>query len=463
MNNPDQQRHSRSILYLTTFASFMTAFMGSSLNVALPIIGNDFHASATSLSWLSTIYLLTTASLLIPIGKLSDIKGRNYIFRYGLIIFTTGSLLCGISQDTMQLMFSRSIQGIGSSFLFATSTAILISAFPKNERGKVIGINTASVYTGLSSGPFLGGIITQSISWRMIFYLNVFIGLFLITVSFIVLLEKETTNETYDLKGSIFYTISIILMMIGLSFLPKLIGIVLLITGITLLIIFYRIEKTVSNPVLNVNVFKSNKTFVFSNVAALINYSATFAISFLLSFYLQIVKGLNPRDAGIILITQPIMQALFSPLAGKLSDKIEPQIVASIGMSLLTIGLIILCFLTPATQIYIIILNLLFLGIGFALFSSPNVNAIMSSVDRQYYGVASSTTASMRVIGQTFSMGIVTMIFSMFIGNSKITIVNQDNFLFSLRLAFIIFSLLSFTGIFFSLSRGSIHKHKRVL
>lgn len=458
MNNPDQQRHPSYILYLTTLVSFMTAFMGSSLNVALPIIGNDFHASATSLSWLSTIYLLTTASLLIPIGKLSDIKGRNNIFKYGLIIFTTGSLLCGISQDTFQLMFFRSIQGIGSSFLFATSTAILISAFPQNQRGKVLGINTASVYTGLSSGPFLGGLITQSISWRMIFYLNFFIGLFLIIVTFIILIEKETTNESYDLKGSIFYSISIILMMIGLTFLPKFIGIVLLITGSALLITFYKIEKVASHPVLNVNVFKSNKTFVFSNLAALINYCATFAISFLLSFYLQIVKGLNPRDAGIILITQPVMQAFFSPLAGKLSDKVEPQIVASIGMGLLTVGLVILCFLNPLTQFYFIIINLFLLGIGFALFSSPNVNAIMSSVDRKYYGVASSTTASMRVIGQTFSMGVVTMIFRMFIGDSKITANNQLDFLISLRIAFIIFSVLSFTGIFFSISRGSIHK-----
>lgn len=459
MNNPDHQVHSRYILYLTTLVSFMTAFMGSSLNVALPIIGNDFHASATSLSWLSTIYLLTTASLLIPIGKLSDIKGRNNIFKYGLIIFTAGSLLCGISQNIFQLMSFRIIQGVGSSFLFATSTAILISAFPQNQRGKVLGITTASVYTGLSSGPFLGGLITQSISWRMIFYINFFIGIILIIISFVILLEKEITNETYDLKGSIFYTISIILIMIGLSFLPKFIGIAFLITGLVLLIIFYNIEKASSNPVLNVNVFKSNRTFVFSNLAALINYSATFAISFLLSFYLQIVKGLNPRDAGIILITQPVMQAIFSPLSGKLSDKVEPQIVASIGMGLLTVGLAILCFLNSSTQFYVIILNLIFLGIGFALFSSPNVNAIMSSVDRKYYGVASSTTASMRVIGQTFSMGLVTMIFSMFIGDSKITVYNQFDFLISLRTAFIIFSVLSLAGIFFSISRGNIHKN----
>lgn len=458
MTFSEESSRSKFILLLTTLTSFMTAFMGSSLNIALPVIGNDFHASAKTLSWLSTIYLLTTASLLLPIGKLADIKGRKKFFKFGLIIFTTGSFFCGISQDTFQLMLFRSVQGIGSSFLFATSTAILVSAYPQNRRGYVLGINTAAVYTGLSSGPFLGGLITQSINWRMIFYFNCIIGVILILMTFNTLLDKDESPETFDVTGGIIYSVSIILIMIGLSFLPGITGTLILITGITSIIYFYFIEKRKSNPLLDVNLFRINRTFVYSNLAALINYSATFAIGFLLSFYLQVVKSLSPGQAGIILVTQPVMQALFSPLAGKLSDKVEPQIVASIGMSLLTIGLINLCFLNPGTQFYIIIFNLAFLGIGFALFSSPNVNAIMSSVESKYYGVASSSLASMRVIGQALSMGLVTMIFSIYIGEAKISVGNQVSFLSSVKSAFTIFSILSFTGIFFSLSRGSIHK-----
>ena len=458
MINSEESSNPKFILLLTTLTSFMTAFMGSSLNIALPVIGNDFHASAKTLSWLSTIYLLTTASLLLPIGKLADIKGRKNFFKFGLIIFTTGSFFCGISQDTIQLMISRSIQGIGSSFLFATSTAILVSAFPQNRRGYVLGINTAAVYTGLSSGPFLGGLITQSINWRMIFFLNSIIGVILILTTIKTLLEKNISAEKYDVTVGIVYAFSILLIIFGLTFLPRTIGALILLSGITLIIYFYFIEKRKRNPILDVNIFRANRTFIYSNLAALINYSATFAIGFLLSFYLQVIKSLSPGNAGIILITQPIMQAVFSPLAGKLSDKVEPQIVSSAGMSLLTIGLIVLCFLTPDTQFYIIIINLAFLGIGFALFSSPNVNAIMSSVDKKYFGVASSTLASMRVIGQSLSMGLVTMIFSIFIGDAKISAGNQESFLASLKSAFVLFSILSLTGIFFSLSRGSIHK-----
>ena len=206
-----------------------------------------------------------------------------------------------------------------------------------------------------------------------------------------------------------------------------------------------------------VNLFKNNRTFTFSNFAALINYSATFAIGFLMSFYLQSVKGLNPQDAGIILVTQPVVQALFSPLTGKLSDKIEPQFVASMGMGLLTAGLIIFCFLSADMSFLIIIGNLALLGLGFALFSSPNVNAVMSSVEKKFYGVASSTLASMRLIGQMLSMGMVIVIFTIYIGSAKITSENQAAFLQSTRTAFILFSILCFIGIFASLSRGKIH------
>jgi EmrB/QacA subfamily drug resistance transporter len=439
----------------------MTAFMGSALNIALPIIGIDFNASALMLSWLSTIYLLTSAALLLPIGKLSDIYGRTRFFKIGLILFTTGSFMCGFSPDANTLFLIRIIQGAGAAFIFTSSTALIVSSFPQSQRGKALGINIAAVYTGLSSGPFLGGIITHYWSWRWIFSVNSAIGFVLIVISFFYLKYEleDLRKEKFDYAGSIIYILSIILFMIGISLLPDVKGYLVLFVGLTMLIFFYLFESKLSTPVFDVMMFRRNKTFTFSNLAALINYSATFAIGFLLSFYLQSVKGLNPQDAGIILITQPIVQAIFSPLAGKLSDKIEPQIVASIGMSLLTIGLIFLCFLSPGMSIVLIIVNLALLGLGFALFSSPNVNAVMSSVEKKYYGVASSILASMRLIGQMLSMGLVIIIFTIYIGGERITQDNQVAFLESTRVAFIIFSLFSFAGIFASLSRGKIHSN----
>lgn len=448
------------ILLITTITSFNTAFMGSALNIALPEIGKEFNASALMLSWLSTIYILTTAALLLPAGKLMDIYGRVKFFKYGIIVFTTGSLLCGIAENSFLLLLFRALQGIGSAFIFSSSTALLVSAYPAASRGKAIGINTAAVYTGLSSGPFLGGIITYQLNWRAIFLITVVIGITLIILTYIYLHEElhELSKKKYDYSGAGIYILSIILLMTGVSLFPGLTGFVLLALSFFVFIFFYHYELKREDPIFSFTLFKENKTFTFSNLAALINYSATFAISFLMSFYLQSVKGLTSQNAGLILMTQPVMQALFSPLAGKLSDKIEPQIVASVGMFLLTVGLIIFCFISHGMNMALIISNLAMLGFGFALFSSPNVNAIMSSVDKINYGIASSTLASMRMIGQMLSMGIVIIIFSLFIGGAKINPENQTAFLISAKYAFILFSAFSVVGIFASLSRGKIHK-----
>lgn len=449
----------RFIVIVIALASFMTAFMGSAINIALPTIGKNFGINAVFLSWLATSYLLTTAVLLIPIGKLSDIFGRTRFLKIGTVIFSAGSLFCGLSDSGVMLLIFRLFQGVGSSMIFATSTAILVSAFPVNERGKVIGIYATSAYTGLSIGPFLGGLIAQYFGWTYIFYFNFILGIATFLLLFFHLKTEwiDAGKEKFDLSGSVIYVISLTLLMLGLTFLPTLHGILLFISGIIMFYLFFKSEEKKDFPVFNVNVFLSSRAFTLSNLSALISYSATFAIGFLMSLYLQNVKGLQARDAGMILITQPVMMAVFSPLAGRISDKIEPQKVASAGMAILTAGLIVFAFINSDFGLGLIIFNLALIGFGFALFSSPNMNAIMSSIDKKYYGVASSTQASMRMIGQMFSMGIVIVVFSVIIGKAEISQSNQADFLYCLKLLFILFSILCFLGIFASLARGKIH------
>ena len=456
------QPPAKLILLITTLTAFMTAFMGSSINIALPVIGIELNSDAIMLSWLSTSYLVTTAALLLPAGRLTDIFGRTKFFKWGIILFTIGSLLSGVAPSTITLLLFRILQGVGSSFIFSSSTALLVSVYPQSDRGKVLGINTAAVYIGLSSGPFLGGIITHNLTWRGIFFINAFVGIALIILTWVYLKHEwqEIQVHKYDYRGATIYIFSILLLMLSVSLFPKPLGYILLLISLISFFMFYFTEKITTDPVLNTELFSSNRTFSLSNLAALINYSATYAISFLMSFYLQNVKNLTPQDAGIILITQPVLQALFSPIAGKLSDKTEPRFVASAGMFLLTTGLVFFCFLNTDTSYTFIVANLAMMGLGFALFSSPNVNAIMSSVDKKYYGVASSTLASMRMIGQMLSMGIVIVIFSIFIGSERISSVNQDAFLNSAHTAFILFSVLCFAGIFASLARGKIHNNK---
>ena len=455
-----ERKDRKYILIITSISSFTTPFMGSAINLALPSIGKEFSLNAVVLGWIATSFLLATAALLLPAGRLADIYGRTKLFKLGIGIYTIASLFCGISYSGEVLILSRILQGIGAAMLFSTSTAILVSFFSPAERGKVLGINTAAVYTGLSSGPFLGGIITQHFGWRYIYFINALLGLISLIIAFRKLKYEwaEARGEKFDIAGSIAYGVTLIIIMCGFSILPKMYGTYLIILGLIGFYIFSRFELKVSNPVFNMSLFTTNKAFAFSNLAALINYSATFAVGFLLSFYLQYIKGFNPQTAGIILVSQPVMMAVFSPISGKISDKTEPRIVASMGMIITTIGLFILIFLKAETSVVFIVASLVFLGFGFALFSSPNTNAVLSSVEKKFLGVAASTLSTMRLTGQMLSMGIALLIISIFIGQSKITPENHNALLSGIGIAFILFTILCFAGIFASLARGKIRE-----
>jgi len=451
-------RNKNLILFITTLAAFLTPFMASAINISLPAIGIEFGMNAVLLSWVVTAYMLAAAMALVPFGRIADIYGRKKVFLIGIIVFTIASLLAALSNSTFILIFSRVLQGIGGAMTFGTGTAILISAYPFNERGKILGINIGAVYLGLSLGPFLGGILTQYFGWRSIFLVNVPLGL----IVFILTLWKlksewvECKDEKLDFAGSIIYGLTLLFIMYGLSILPKLFGFVFIVFGIVGILLLINRESRVVHPILNINLFRKNITFAFSNLAAAINYSATSAVGFLLSLYLQNIKDLNPKDAGLVLVSQPIVMAVFSPLAGRLSDKIEPRITASIGMALTFIGLLLFVPINANTSMGFIIFNLLLLGLGVALFSSPNTNAVMSSIDKKFYGVASGTLATMRMIGQMFSMGIAMLIFSVIMGRVKISPEYYGVFLKSIDVAFSIFAVLCFGGIFASLARGKL-------
>lgn len=343
--------------------------------------------------------------------------------------------------------------------IFATGTAMVTSVFPVGERGRALGINAAAVYLGLSLGPFLGGLLTQHFGWRSVFFFNVPLGVIVIVVIFWKLKGEwaEAKGEKFDFTGSIIYSISLTAIMYGFSQLPKLIGTLLIPGGFIGMLAFIKWEEKAQSPVFEINILRTNTVFAFSNLAALINYSATYAVAFLLSLYLQYIKGFNPQNAGIILVAQPFMQSIFSPFAGKLSDKFEPRIVASIGMGLTVPGLILFAFLDNATSLILIVANLMLLGFGFALFSAPNTNAIMSSVSKKFYGIASGTLGTMRLTGMTFSMGITMFIFALHLGKLEIVPEYYPLFLRSVKTIFIIFASLCIGGTFASLVRGKLH------
>ncbi len=455
----EEDHNKMYILIVASLASFLTAFMGSSINIALPALGNEFNINAVILSWISTSYLLSAVISLVPSGRLADLYGRKKIFTYGIIIFTIACLISAISNSTSILIFSRVLTGIGVGMIFSTSVAIVTSAFPVQERGKVIGYTVSAVYLGLSMGPFIGGILTENFGWRGLFIASALMGIF---SAFITILIKgewaEARNEKMDYFGTIIYALSLSMFIYGFSLLPSIQGAGFILAGILFILIFVYWEVKFDSPMLNVRIFRNNRGFTFSNIAALIHYSATFGITFLLSLYLQYIKDLGPQKAGLILLSQPLVMAIFSPYAGKLSDRVEPRVVATTGMSITFIGLLIFSFLDQDTSIFFIVLNSILIGFGYALFSSPNMNSIMSSVEKRFYGIASAMVGTMRLIGQMMSMAIAMVVFAIIIGRVEITPEYYSAFLSAAKIAFTIFTSLSFIGIFTSYYRGNIRK-----
>ena len=445
-------------LMIAMLAAFFVPFMGSSVNIALPAIGKDFAMDAVALSWVATSFLLTAAMFLLPFGRLADIYGRKLFFFLGIVTYTLASFVSAISPSGLILILSRGLQGMGGAMIFSTGIAILSSVFPSNERGKALGMTAAAVYLGLSFGPPLGGLLTHYLGWRFVFLIHVPLGLIII----ILILSKlkgewaDAKGESFDLLGSLTYCISLTALVYGLSLLPDNIGITIALIGLIGLFGFIVWEYNSPSPLLDVRIFQTSTVFAFSNLSTLVHYSATFAVGFLISLYLQYIKLYTPQIAGMILMVQPVVMALVSPFAGRLSDRIEPRIVASIGMAMTVIGLSVFSFISRDMMLSLIILNLTILGLGFALFSSPNTNAVMSSVDKKYFGVASATLGTMRLTGQMLSMGITTLIFSVKIGRVQITEEYYQQFLVSSRMAFLIFSILCFLGILASMARGKI-------
>ena len=448
----------KSVLWIANLSAFLTPFMASAVNVALPEIQRDFGVDAIVLTWVHTSYLLSTSMFLVPVGKLADMLGRRKIFVYGIATFTLASCLSSISLNVWMLLASRVFQGLGSAMIFGTSMAMLAIAFPPGERGKAIGLNVTVVYIGQSVAPFIGGLLTEYFSWRGVFVATIPIGILTtcISISRLKWVWRRPAFEGFDIMGSLLYAVSILIFMVGLSAVTSGHGIVAIVIGAALFVVFIRWELRVPSPVLNVSLFKTNRAFSLSSAAALINYSATFAVTFLLSLYLQYMRNLSPAQAGLVLMALPVTMALLSPLAGRLSDKIEPRKVASVGMALTAVGLFLMAFLSEHSSITSVVLNLMLVGFGFALFSSPNMNAIMTSVSPSYYGLASGTVGTMRLLGQMFSMGIASLMFALYIGPQHITSELHPVFLKCLTATFCVFGCTCVVGILASLSRGKI-------
>ena len=453
----------KNILIVALLTSFMTTFMGSALNLSIPNLEADFQVGAALIGWVITAYTLTVAAFSVPFGKLADAVGRRRILVPGIGIFGICTLGCAFASNIWLLLALRIVQGIGAAMIFATNNPILISVYPPTERGRVLGLSTAAVYVGLSVGPVIGGFLNHHLNWHSIFVLTVVLALtsFALAVKSIPAdidaKQTETKGAKADLAGNLLYIVCILVTLYGLSNLSTMdYGWAILVAGLLLGWAFVYVETKTENPVIRISMFTQDKAFTFANLAALLNYGATFAISYLMSIYLQVVMGYTSQTAGLILIAQPLMQALFSPMMGKLSDRMPPYKLATAGMCFCVTGLILFALVGEETSIIFILGALVLSGFGFALFSSPNTNAVMSCVQPKDYSVANSILSTMRTVGQSSSMAVVTIVVGMTLGNQSLNSVSPADLVGTMHIIFGIFVVLCAVGVVLSLQRRKV-------
>lgn len=445
-----------AILLCICMAHFVNPFMMSSVAVALPTIGREMGASALQLGLVEAAFLLSAVASLLALGRIGDIYGRRRVFQSGLLVFAGAGGAIALVNSIELIILLRFIQGLGGAMINATSMAILVAAYPKEERGRVLGITVGCVYAGISCGPFIGGLLIEFIGWRSLFIITMLLGVLTWVVTRIKIREEwiGAEGESFDWKGLALYAPSVMALVYAGSNLNDGIAMqVLALVALCGLGGFWYVEKHSPSPLLDVRLLEKNRVFALSNLAALLNYSATFGVTFFLSLFLQTVKGMTPYQAGTLMIIQPLVQTVFSPLCGRLSDRISPALLATAGMSSCALGLALASFLRVDSSLPQVALLLIFFGLGFALFSSPNTSMIMGSVGFKQLGVASGLSASMRSMGMLVSMTIITLTFAQLMPGQAVGAETQQEFLTSMRICFLVFCCLCIVGIGCSVGR----------
>lgn len=445
-------------LLVAILTSFQSSFIGSAINLSIPDISMEFAVSAVAIGWIVTAYMLPVAALSVPFGRISDIIGKKQILLLGLAIFSVGAMISVIAPSFAILVISRIVQAIGAAMVFATNHAILISEFPGKMRGKVLGFALAATYTGLSAGPVIGGIFNHYLGWRYIFLFTGVLGIISLIMAAKMLPSRKSAlaDEKFDMVGNVLYVAMILLTIYGLNaFSENFAALALVPIGVVIGILFVRRQLKVDSPVVDVRLFASNISYSLSNLAALLNYAATYAISYLLAIYLQVVAGYPSQTAGLILLAQPIIMAVLSPTMGRLSDRISPFKMASFGMALIAVCLFVFSFVGINTPVWFIVIVLCITGFGFAAFSSPNTNAVMSCVGKESYGVASSLLATMRNLGHVSSMVIVTIIVSLNLGDVALADATPEGLVHTMKVAYLVFTAICIFGVFCSAKRKS--------
>lgn len=470
-----------AVLAILAIGIFMATLDSSIVNISLPTIATYFRVPLNgAVEWVIIAYLVVIAGVLLTIGRLADMVGRKILWVAGLIVFTLGSAICGASPTLLVLVISRAFQGLGGALIMSVSPAMLTSAFPPEERGRALGMNSVFVALGTSVGPTLGGVITANFSWRWIFYVNVPLGIIGVIASLLVLKERQNrARGHFDPAGAFLLAVGLVALTLGLSFgqewgwssLGLILAMVITVIAIALLVV---VELRVSDPIIDFSLLR-NRVFVSANVSLIMSFLALFAVSFMLPFYLEELRGFSVIEAGLLLSPLPLTIAVIAPFSGALADKIGTRWLAACGLAIGCIGLVLISQLNAQSSVGDIIWRLVVTGVGQALFQSPNNSALMGSAPRSRQGVAAGFLATGRVMGQSISVALAGAIFTSMGGavagailaqgiqhlpGAQVTTL-QNTFTSAFHVAFIVCAAIAAVGVFTSLVRGKEEVSKR--
>jgi EmrB/QacA subfamily drug resistance transporter len=397
---------------------FMATLDTSIVNVSLPVIAHYFAVPlGAAVEWVVIAYLVSTAALLLSVGRVADLVGRKTVWLVGLTIFTCGSMLCGAAPSLPMLIVARAIQGIGGASMMAISPAMLTSAFPPEQRGRAIGLNAVTVAVGISAGPTLGGLITEHASWRYIFYLNVPLGALGLLLTWRLLpADGLRARSRFDPVGALLLAAALASLTAGVSIGQDIgwtarVPLTLSVIAVLSTLGFVLQERRHPHPVVDFTLFKS-RMFASASLSLLLSFLASFGISLLMPFYFQQLRGFGSRQTGLLLTPLPATIAVIAPLSGALADRIGTRWLASGGMLLLSTGLLLLSQLHADSSRLDIVLRLVVAGIGQALFQSPNNSALLGAAPRERQGLASGMLATGRVMGQSLSVALAGAVFA---------------------------------------------------
>lgn len=446
-----------TILFIVLMSTFMSTLDSSVVNVALPKMAESLNVTTSSIQLVVTSYLIVIAGIVLIFGRLGDMFGKSKMFKFGVSLFSLGSLLCGISNSFPILIVSRVVQAIGAASTMANNQGIITETFGKNERGKALGFLGISVALGSIVGPGLGGFIVGAASWEFIFLINVPVGIIaLFYANKLLPKDNKKVHEKLDGIGAILFMFIIVPLFMALEeglnigFTDPII-ILGFIIAIISFIAFIFVEKKKENPLLQLQIFR-NKLFSLSIFCGFITFIAIFCNNIILPFYLQDVMNFSPQHAGLILMVNPLILIVVSPVSGTLSDKIGSELLAFIGLTLVSLGLFLMSTFNVDSTLLSMILFIGIMSIGMGVFQPPNNSLIMSTVPKDKLGIAGSINALVRNLGMICGIALATtLLYSMM--SSKIgyrvtdyVVGRNDAFIYGMKAVYITAAIISLVG-----------------